>query len=78
MHFSREGPKVGQVWGKKPEKDPEELPYINDLMGSLWDSSSLGWELHPFFPGVHLCLASTSTKQTNSLCALPLAVVLHL
>ena len=30
-----------------------------------------GGHPHPFSPGVHLCLASFSSKQTVSLCALP-------
>ena len=69
------------MWKKKPEnwlkvnKDPEELPYINDLIASLLSSSSLGGQSHLFSVGVHLVLASVLTKQTISLCALPLVVL---
>ena len=75
---------VGQVWEKKPDnwpkvnKGPEEVPYINDLPASLLSSSSLGGMLHPFSWCEHLCLASVLPKQTVSLCALPLVVVLCL
>ena len=80
----REGPRAGQVWRKKPDnwpemnRDPEELPHISDLTASLLGSSSLWGRSHPSSPGVHLCLASVLTKQTVSLCALPLVVVLCL
>ena len=150
MHVG-EGPRVGQVWKKKPDnrlkvnKDSEELSYINDLTASyctpphwgvfpcwltwltnppaMWEtwvwslgsedplekgkathSSILGLENsmdcivhgvaksqtrlsgfhfhfhyaghpYPFSPGVHLFLASVLTKQTISLCALPLVVL---
>ena len=72
-----EGPRAGQVRKKKPDnwpkvnKDPEELPYINDLTASLLSSSSIGRTPTPSSPGVHLCLASVLTKQTASRCALP-------
>ena len=47
-----EGPRAGQVWKKKlgnwpkVNKDPEELPDINDLTTSLLHSSSLGGDAH--------------------------------
>ena len=70
------------VWKKKPDnglahlnQDPEELTYVNDLTASLLRSSSLWGCPHPFSLGVHLCIASVSTKQTVSLCALPLVVL---
>ena len=84
MRTPREGPRVDQVWEKKPDnwpkvnKGPEEVPYINDLPASLLSSSSLGGMLHPFSWCEHLCLASVLPKQTVSLCALPLVVVLCL
>ena len=69
------------VWKKKADnglkvnQDPEELTYVNDLPASLLRSSSLWGCPHPFSLGVHLCIASVSTKQTVSLCALPLVVL---
>ena len=69
------------VWKKKPDnglkvnQDPEELTYVNDLTASLLRSSSLWGCPHPFSLGVHLCIASVSTKQTVSLCALLLIVL---
>ena len=50
------GPKVGQVWKKKPDnwlkvnKDLEELTYINDVTTSLPSSSSLRRRPTPFLP----------------------------
>ena len=70
--------KRNQITGLKEDKDPEELPYINDLATFLLCSSSQGEGSHPFSLGVHLCLASVLTKQTVSLYALPLVVMLHL
>ena len=55
----------------------EELPFINDLTASSL-FSTLGRCPHPFSPGVHLCLASGSSKQTVSLCAVPLVSLLCL
>ena len=53
-----------QIIGLKKEKDPEELTYINDLTASSLCSSSLRGHPHLFFSlGVHLFLASVSTKQ---------------
>ena len=60
----------------KINKDPEDLPYINDLIASLLRSSSLRGQSHPFSAGVHLFLASVLTKQTISVCALPLVLCL--
>ena len=84
MHLG-EGPRVGQVWKKKPpddwlkiNKDSEEPTYINGLTISLLRFSSLGGRPHPFSLGMHLCLASILTQQTVSLCALPLVIVLCL
>ena len=45
---------MGKVWKNKPgdwakvNKDPEELPYINDLVVSSLHSSLLGKMLAPF------------------------------
>ena len=83
-HHVGEGARAGQVRRKKPDnwpevnRDPEELPYMHDLTAPLLRSSSLGGRPHPSSPGVHLCLATVLTKQTVSLCALPLVVVLCL
>ena len=50
----REGPRVGQVWKKKPSdclrvsKDPEELPCVNGLAASFLQPSSPGGTPHPF------------------------------
>ena len=63
-----ESQRVGQAWkrnqiiGLKEDRDPEELPYINDLAPFLLCSSSQGERSRPFFLGVHLCLASVLTK----------------
>lgn len=52
-----EGPKIGQVWKKKPDdwlkvnKTLEELSYINDLATSFLCSSSLGGMPTHFFSG---------------------------
>ena len=57
-----------EVRKKKPDnwpkesKDPEGLPYVNDLPASLLDSFLLRGPPTPFFSGVHLCLASILTK----------------
>ena len=72
----REGPRVGQVWKKKPDnwlkinKDPEELTYRNDLTASFLLTKA---DAHTFSLGVNLCLASIL-----SLCALPFVVQLLL
>ena len=56
MHVG-EGPWAGQVWKKKPDnwskvnKDPEELPYINDLTTHFLCSSSLGRTPTPLLSG---------------------------
>jgi len=53
----------------------EGLPYINDFATSLLCSSSLrGGSQHSSLD-VYFCLDSVLTKQTVSLCALPLAVL---
>ena len=45
------------MWRKKPDnwpevnRDPEELPYMNDLTGSLWGFPSLGGTPTPFPSG---------------------------
>ena len=84
MHIPGEGLRVGQVWKKKPDhwlkvdKDPEELSYRKDLTTSLLHSSSPGRMPTPHLPlspGVHLCLASISSKQTIYLCVLPFVAV---
>ena len=78
------GLRIGQVWKKKPDiwlkvnKGLEELTHINDLSSCLLCSSSLVGCPHPLSPDVYLCLASILTKQTVSLYALPLVVVLSL
>lgn len=58
-----EGPLVGQVKEKKKpdnwpkeSKDPEGLPYVNDLTASLLYSFLYRGHPHPFSPGLHLCL----------------------
>ena len=70
--------KRNQIIGLKKDKGLEELTYINDLTISLLGSSSLGGCPHPLFLGVDICLASISTKQIVSLCALSRVVVLCL
>ena len=62
----REGPRVSQVWKKKPDnwlkinRDPEELTYRNDLTTSFLLTKG---DAHTFSLGVNLCLASFLTKQ---------------
>ena len=79
-----EGPEADQVWKKKPDnwpkvnKEPAELTYIDDFTASLLPSSSLGRTPTPLLSSGHLCPASVLSKQTVSLCALPLVVVLCL
>ena len=63
----RWGRKRNQISGLKEDKDPADLPRINDLTASSLHSSSLRGD--PFFPLVHLCLASALT-ETVSPCAL--------
>lgn len=68
-----EGPRVSQVWKKKPgnwpkvNKGPEELPYVSALTASLQCSSSLRGTPQPCPPGVHLRLTSSSATQTFSI-----------
>ena len=72
------GRALGQVRLEKKEdsqpkvnKDPEELPYINDLAASLLGLPSSRENAHTL-RGMSLCLASSVLKkQTVSLCALP-------
>jgi len=54
--------KRNQTIGQREDKDPEELPYINDLIASLLHSSSLGRMPQPFSLGVPVCLASVLTR----------------
>ena len=50
-----ESPRAGQVWERnqdnspKVKKDPEEMPYINDVTPSLLRSSLLGRMPTPFY-----------------------------
>ena len=67
--------KRNQIIGLEEDNNLEELTYINDLTASLL--CSLGGP-HIFSLGVNLCLASVSTKETVSLCAGPLVIVLFL
>ena len=66
MHVG-EGPRVGQVWKKKPdivqreETYPEELPYVKDLTASFLRSSSLEGKPTPFLS--EYALASILAKQ---------------
>ena len=59
----REGPRVGQVWKKKPDnwlkinKDPEELTYRNDLTASFLLTKA---DAHTFSLGVNLASILTS------------------
>ena len=71
----RWGGKRNQISGLKEDKDPADLPRINDLTASSLHSSSLRGD--PFFPLVHLCLASALT-ETVSPRALSLVIVLCL
>ena len=58
-----EGPRVGQVWKKKPDNWPEgrKKPGRNDLYKwqlPLYCAPPHWGTPHPFFSSVHLCLAS--------------------
>ena len=72
LMYIEEGPRVGQVWKKKPDnwlkvnKDPEELTYINDLTSSLLRSSSLGGHTHTL--SLWVCIISALLpSQLNKL-----------
>ena len=67
--------KTNQIIDGKQGKDTEKLTYINALTASLLHSSSLRGHPHPFIQNMHRCLASVSDKQTLSLCAFLLFVV---
>ena len=80
MHVG-EGPRAGLMWKKKQDnwpninKDPEGLPYINDLTVSLLHSSLLGQMSTPFLSKDVSLPCSILTKQTISLCALLLVML---
>ena len=59
------------IIGLKEDKDPEELPYINDLTASLPCSSSLGG-VHTLPLWLCVCLASVSGCSPSCSCAVSL------
>ena len=68
-------PGTHQLWRIIALKE-KALSYINDLATSLLCSTSLEGTPTLFLLGVYLCLASMLTKQTASLGALLLVVLL--
>ena len=79
-----EGPRMGLVWKKKADYWPEgrQRPRLTDLYewhNLLFTAVLLPrGETHSFFLGVRLCLTSVLSKQTVSLCTLPLAAAVSL
>ena len=87
VHTCWGGPRAGQVWKKKQDnwpkvnKDPEELPYRNDLTTSLLHSSSLGGMPTPFLSWCvslpRFCLNSTNCFSVCSPTCCTMALIIN-